>query len=401
MLHNSSRRRSSASRGFTLVELLVVIAIIALLISILLPSLAKAREQAKNAKCLANLRDLGSGAFAYAMEDTRGYLVPIHWRAVGALFGSQGSAPMGSGGAYLQGDIQWGGKGGNPTLFNEDNGSFYANKWAFTHAYEYGPGDRPLNKVLFKNPANAGWPSYTENNTGNVNPNDDDVNLDAAILDAKADMDVFKCPSDIGWESGKAGEYYMNTGYVVKGRGFDESVSHYDFTGNSYKNSMNWINFQGNWYSTTVYLTPLDRVHNPSRLVMMTEANAEDTVYWNRPELISATGNVVDWWVQGWHQAGSDIMVFNTNFADGHAAKMDQRVRSPYTSYQPGGDGSEFLEGNMGIRGSRPEPITTPYGWGTASEGNVGWWGNKLYRGAGWTVDNLPAPPQFVFPTNS
>jgi prepilin-type N-terminal cleavage/methylation domain-containing protein/prepilin-type processing-associated H-X9-DG protein len=73
------RKRSLA--GFTLIELLVVISIIALLVAILLPALASAREAGRQSVCLANARGLASAGTAFMADNQGGlpaYMTPTH-----------------------------------------------------------------------------------------------------------------------------------------------------------------------------------------------------------------------------------------------------------------------------------------------------------------------------------
>ncbi len=68
-------KHSPANRGFTLIELLVVIAIIAILAAILFPVFAKAREKARQATCLSNMKQLGLAIAMYTEDYDERYPV--------------------------------------------------------------------------------------------------------------------------------------------------------------------------------------------------------------------------------------------------------------------------------------------------------------------------------------
>jgi len=81
-------RRRSLDPAFTLIELLVVIAVIAVLVGLLLPALAGAREAARTSGCLANVRSIGQALAMYADENKGTF---PHWSGWQLWDGGDGS----------------------------------------------------------------------------------------------------------------------------------------------------------------------------------------------------------------------------------------------------------------------------------------------------------------------
>ncbi len=252
-MHTSStrsmpRRRSATARGFTLIELLVVVGIIALLISILAPSLVRARAGAKRTLCAANLRQIALASHAYAAEDQREHAVPVHQTAVTDL-----GQPIGYWTAKLLTPACFGGQ--TPRV------PFPMGRWRGTMD-ERGPWasqTRPLNRYLFGQGGGAG-----------------------------SDADVFRCPADLGFLVG---------GFKVPEQAVD--IPCFDFLGNSYRMSLAgavWLSGSGPQasVSTTPWGHRLSTLSEPGELAYY----VEPMVYLAAREVLNDPTAVN---IPGWH----------------------------------------------------------------------------------------------------
>jgi prepilin-type N-terminal cleavage/methylation domain-containing protein/prepilin-type processing-associated H-X9-DG protein len=93
--HNVAEAKRARAAGFTLIELLVVIAIIAILAALLLPALAKSKQQAQGVQCLSNHKEMILAWALYA-DDNHGNLVPLQWYNNDVV-----------GDSWLEGQLSW------------------------------------------------------------------------------------------------------------------------------------------------------------------------------------------------------------------------------------------------------------------------------------------------------
>ena len=267
-------RKGSRNTAFTLIELLVVVAIIALLLSILLPSLSGAREQGKRAKCLANLSNLGKAVYQYGNEDPAEQIIPIHmnmvrtcsyweWRTVNwfAWGGRSGQIPFRTGSSAAL------------NLSDEDRPGI--------KKPEYAADRRPLNIYM----------------------------LDGVGTGDSKKMEWFHCPSDRG---------YPDDPYIDDSPQYNSERSCYDSMGNSYRASMAMFGDMGSGtqgpsnghFAIGPWGHRISSLLNTGRLVLMGEPS------WFNMIGSDSVAEVDEVTVLGWHKRK---MVDNLLFCDGSA----------------------------------------------------------------------------------
>jgi prepilin-type N-terminal cleavage/methylation domain-containing protein/prepilin-type processing-associated H-X9-DG protein len=165
--------KKKEKKGFTLIELLVVIAIISILAAILFPVFARARENARKAACMSNLKQIGLGVLMYVQDYDETYPIGrfgdaapfTYWFSVLAPYAksaqvfvcpSAGTLVNSSGVTIGSGGYAWNATGTGSTGVNVVNGfGYYPGNWGTPTggALNLAAVDEPSTTILITDPS--------------------------------------------------------------------------------------------------------------------------------------------------------------------------------------------------------------------------------------------------------